>query len=100
MTREPHHNRLLPSIRACRSLSMTQGSAPFLERVRLASDEAVAAPRQATSPEALEEWRTTYLGRRGSVSLLLREVSALPTEERPAAGAEGNKARQALEAAF
>ncbi|MBI4507379.1 MAG: phenylalanine--tRNA ligase subunit alpha [Chloroflexi bacterium] len=50
--------------------------------------------------EVLEEWRTRYLGRRGELTQVLRGLGALPPEERPAAGAAGNRAKEALEAAY
>jgi phenylalanyl-tRNA synthetase alpha chain len=58
-------------------------------------EEIAAAP----GAEALEEVRLRYLGRKGLVPLALRGVSALPVEERPAAGKEWNVTRRELEAA-
>ncbi|MDP3064554.1 MAG: phenylalanine--tRNA ligase subunit alpha, partial [Chloroflexota bacterium] len=50
--------------------------------------------------EALEAWRVAYLGRHGALTALLRSLSGLPPEARRDAGALGNQAKAALEAAF
>ncbi len=44
----------------------------------------------AGSPQALDEVRIRYLGRRGSLTLLMRQLSQLTSEARPAAGAAVN----------
>ncbi|MBI2164840.1 MAG: phenylalanine--tRNA ligase subunit alpha, partial [Chloroflexi bacterium] len=55
----------------------------------------------ADSSSRLEEWRVTYLGRRGRLSLLLRSIGDLATpEERRLVGAAANAVKEALEAAF
>jgi phenylalanyl-tRNA synthetase alpha chain len=46
---------------------------------------------------ALEAWRIAYLGRSGKLTQILRGMSSLPAEERPAVGAAGNKTKAALE---
>ncbi|OGO03001.1 MAG: phenylalanine--tRNA ligase subunit alpha [Chloroflexi bacterium RBG_13_54_8] len=48
----------------------------------------------------LEEWRVRFLGRKGSLTSMLRELSALPLEERRAAGAAANEIKDALELLF
>jgi phenylalanyl-tRNA synthetase alpha chain len=68
-----------------------------LERLR---EQALAALEQAATTEALAAWRTAYLGRSGEVTLALRGIGQLPTEERPAAGQMANRVRQALTEAF
>ncbi len=50
------------------------------------------------SPQELEDWRIVYLGRKGSLSQLLRGLGALPPEERKAAGALANEVKDLLEA--
>ena len=47
---------------------------------------------------ALEAWRIAYLGRSGKLTQVLRGVSSLPVEVRPAAGAAGNQTKVLLEA--
>ncbi len=47
--------------------------------------------------EALERWRVAYLGRRGSLTRVLRGLPDLPIEERKDVGAKANRLKQALE---
>lgn len=49
---------------------------------------------------ALEAWRVTYLGRKGSVSTVLRGLKDLPVAERKLQGQPANQLRQELEQAF
>jgi phenylalanyl-tRNA synthetase alpha chain len=60
-------------------------------------DNALRELASLTSPEALERWRTTYLGRSSGITSLLRRVSSLPVEGRPEVGRLGNQARSLLE---
>ena len=50
-----------------------------------------------SSPEALEEWRVAYLGRRGRLTQVLRSLGGLASEERGAVGAAANGAKAKLE---
>ncbi|MBW3625873.1 MAG: phenylalanine--tRNA ligase subunit alpha [Armatimonadetes bacterium] len=52
---------------------------------------------RAGSLAELEEVETAYLGRKGSVTQLLRGLGSLPPEERPAAGARINEAKARLQ---
>jgi phenylalanyl-tRNA synthetase alpha chain len=58
--------------------------------------EIAAAP----SPDALEEIRVKVLGRRGSLTLAMRELGALAPEERRRAGTELNAAKDRIAAAL
>ena len=59
--------------------------------------DAVAAA--ATSAE-LEEVRVAYLGKKGSLTAVLRGLGALSAEERPVVGRVSNEVRQTLESAL
>jgi phenylalanyl-tRNA synthetase alpha chain len=59
-------------------------------------DEITAAP----SPEALEEIRVKLLGRRGRLTLAMRELAALDPEARRRAGAELNAVKDRITAAI
>lgn len=48
----------------------------------------------------LEVWRVRYLGRKGSLSQVLRGLAALPLTERKTAGAIANQAKAILEESF
>jgi phenylalanyl-tRNA synthetase alpha chain len=54
----------------------------------------------ATDEAGLEAWRVAYLGRRGRLTQVLRQVGSLSPEERRQAGAASNRLKQELEAAF
>ena len=47
--------------------------------------------------EALDDWRISFLGRRGELTQILRGLGSLPADERPAAGAAANAAKIRLE---
>ena len=47
--------------------------------------------------EELERWRVAYLGRRGKLTLILRELGSLSPEERRSVGAAANEAKTLLD---
>ncbi len=53
-----------------------------------------------TTSEALDVWNSKYIGRKGEITLMLRGVSQLPKEERPAFGQRANQLKKELEAVF
>ena len=59
--------------------------------------EARTAIENATSGQALTEVRAGFLGRKGSVSALLREIGSLSPEERAAAGKAVNATKEQIE---
>jgi phenylalanyl-tRNA synthetase alpha chain len=61
---------------------------------------ATAEIATATSPQALEEVRVKLLGRRGSLTLAMRELGALDPEARRRAGAELNMAKDRITTAL
>ncbi|MGY0505383.1 phenylalanine--tRNA ligase subunit alpha [Luteimonas sp. e5] len=54
----------------------------------------------ATTPEALEALRVALLGKSGSITAQLKTLGTLPPEERKAAGAAINRARDAIATAL
>ncbi|MPZ14738.1 MAG: phenylalanine--tRNA ligase subunit alpha [Chloroflexi bacterium] len=64
------------------------------------TDRALLELTRAGDRSAIEAWRTGYLGRSGALSLHMRSIGQLPSEERPAAGQAANAAKDTLEAAF
>ena len=58
--------------------------------------EAVVAIEAALDIAALEELRISYLGKKGAVTGLLKNLGQLSAEERPKAGAEINAVKQQL----
>jgi phenylalanyl-tRNA synthetase alpha chain len=49
------------------------------------------------NPSELEVWRVRYLGKKSSLTQILRTLSSLPMEERRQAGARANEVKRALE---
>ncbi|MBL16723.1 MAG: phenylalanine--tRNA ligase subunit alpha, partial [Chloroflexi bacterium] len=47
--------------------------------------------------EAVDQWRVSYLGRRGALTSVLRGLSSLEMEERRTVGALANEAKNTLE---
>lgn len=68
-----------------------------LEELSQLKTQAKGSLADATTPDALESWRVKYLGRKGTVPLLLREVKKLPLEQRKEVGHAANQLRRELE---
>ena len=50
--------------------------------------------------DGVEQWRVSYLGRRGQLTGLLRSLSQLEPEQRREVGSRANQAKNALEEAL
>ena len=48
----------------------------------------------------LEQWRIAYLGKKGEVTVTLRGIGQLPSDQRPAAGKAANRLKHLLEEAY
>jgi phenylalanyl-tRNA synthetase alpha chain len=70
----------------------------MLERIEKLRAEATEAIAGADGPEALEELRVRYLGRKSELTSILRGIGELPQDERGPVGSAANAARQELEA--
>ena len=68
-----------------------------MENLQSLATEASEAINQASNAAALDQVRVDYLGKKGSITALLKGLGKLSAEERPAAGAEINKVKQALQ---
>jgi phenylalanyl-tRNA synthetase alpha chain len=68
-----------------------------LETLTASARQAIGAAQDIA---ALEELRVQYLGKKGSLTELLKGLGQLPPEQRPAAGAEINRAKELLQSAF
>jgi phenylalanyl-tRNA synthetase alpha chain len=66
-----------------------------LEQLEAQAREAIAA---AATPQALYEVRAAFLGRKGSVSQLLRSIGGLEPEARARVGAAANATKERVEA--
>jgi phenylalanyl-tRNA synthetase alpha chain len=72
----------------------------MLDQLKQLEAEALAALETVEDGEALAAWHRQYLGKKGSLTVLLRSVGTLPKEERPAFGRATNEAKIKLEAAY
>ena len=68
-----------------------------MEKLNALSDAARDAITAAEDNAALEQLRVEYLGKKGHLTALLKGLGQLSPEERPAAGARINEAKQALQ---
>ena len=73
---------------------MTQTSARSIDQLTETATRELAGVNDL---EALERWRVAYLGRRGSLTTVLRGLSQLDLEQRRELGALGNRAKTLLE---
>ena len=69
----------------------------LLDQLNDIAKEADAQLASAASESDIESWRVAYLGRRGQLTLLLRNLSSLPIEDRRALGLEANRVKRNLE---
>jgi len=72
----------------------------MLQELTKLEREALAALARVGTVEEMDAWRADYMGKQGALTLLLRSIGQLPAEQRPAAGQESNRVKQALEAAL
>ncbi len=70
------------------------------EQLAKIKSEALAAFGAVASPAALDELRVKYLGKKGELTAVLKQMGRLTPEERPAMGALANEVRAALEGAI
>ena len=70
------------------------------DKINSLESRAIGQLAAVSSREELDEWRVSFLGRRGEITQLLRGLGSLPPEERPTAGAAANALRQKLQEAM
>lgn len=58
--------------------------------------EALEAIQQVDSEKALQDVKVKYLGKKGQVTGLMKNMKDLPKEEKPAYGQKVNEVRQAI----
>lgn len=73
---------------------MTEPSGASLDALE---QKATSSLEQAENATQLEQWRIIYLGRRGTIPSLLREIKNLDLKKRREVGKRGNALRQKLE---
>ena len=70
------------------------------EQLAKIREEALAAFQQAKDSAGLDELRVKYLGKKGELTGVLKQMGKLSAEERPAMGQLANDVRAALESAL
>lgn len=70
------------------------------EQIQELVTDALARVEAAGTVDALEEERVRSLGRKGTLTGLLRQLGQMSAEERPAAGQALNRAKQSVQAAI
>ena len=70
------------------------------EQLATIRSEALAAFAQAGSSAELDALRVKYLGKKGELTAVLKQMGKLSAEERPAMGQLANEVRAALEQAL
>ena len=73
---------------------MSQTTAQSIDEL---TNTALTELAEIDAPEALEQWRVAWLGRRGGLTAILRGLSQLALEQRRELGALGNQAKTTLE---
>src|SRR4030042_260230 len=68
------------------------------EDLKALREQAEAGLQKAETEDALQEIRTSYLGRKGLLTGLLRNIGNVPSEERPQFGRQCNEVKETLSA--
>jgi phenylalanyl-tRNA synthetase alpha chain len=72
----------------------------ILQQLEQLQQDAQNALTQATNAEAIREWHSEYLSRKGRLTSILRNLGTLSAEERPMVGKVANEVKAALEQAL
>jgi phenylalanyl-tRNA synthetase alpha chain len=72
----------------------------MLNKVEELASKALDELAKVTDVDALESWRISYLGRKGSLIQILRSLATLPLEQRRSIGARANQLKNTLETAY
>jgi len=78
-------------------LPSDKGILENMEELKQISAEASAAIEAANDLKILEQLRVEYLGKKGALTAVLKGLSQLPVEERPAAGAKVNEVKALIQ---
>ncbi len=71
-----------------------------MENLQALTDEALNLVNHAEELSVLDQVRVDYLGKKGQITALLKTLGKLSNEERPAAGAKINEAKQQVQQAI
>ena len=62
--------------------------------------EALAALESAATPEAMDGWKSAWIGGSGRLKAMMAGLKDVPKDEKPAFGKRLNELKAALEAAY
>jgi phenylalanyl-tRNA synthetase alpha chain len=79
---------------------MDEGLSPDLETLRSEFRSALSAARTSGDEEEMQRIRSSFLGPKGRMTMLLRGLGQLPSDVRPIVGKEANKVREEITAAI
>jgi len=68
------------------------------EKLSSIREEAVRQIGEANAPEALNDVRVRFLGKKGELTVVLKGMKDVAAEERPKVGQMVNETREAIEA--
>jgi len=71
-----------------------------MQELQSLTEQALALVEKAGDLAALDQVRVDYLGKKGQITALLKSLGKLSAEERPAAGAKINEAKQQVQEAI
>ena len=72
----------------------------MLEQLKDLHTQALEELNKVENPRELELWRIRHLGKKGSLTKVLRSLAALPLEERRKKGAQANEIKKSLESSL
>lgn len=71
-----------------------------MENLQALTQQALSAVAAATDTQALDQVRVQFLGKKGEISALMKNLGAVAAEERPKVGAVINQAKEQVEQAI
>ena len=72
----------------------------IVSKLELLRQEGQAALQSAGNSEQLQQWHTEFLGRKGRLTITLKDLSSLSSAERPAIGKIANEIKRDFERAY
>ena len=66
------------------------------DKLKLIQEQALAALQEAKEIKELDELKVKYLGKKGELTAILKEMGKLSAEERPVIGQLENEVRAAI----
>jgi len=72
----------------------------MLEQINMLREKGQNELNAITSTDQLPEWYHQYLGRKGDLTSLLKQLGTLSSEERPVMGKVINEVKQQLQESF